>query len=126
VNALGTLKIIKAIRVTGDGLTVALAPWKKVRSLTAILLETGSTAQPGGTGVENDWDTIAAAQAAGTFEGLPPIIAAGGLRPDNVAEVVHRLRPYAVDVSSGIEASRGVKSAEKMQLFAANVRDCDE
>jgi phosphoribosylanthranilate isomerase len=126
VAALGALRVIKMIRVTRDGLSDALAPWRKNNSLAAILLETGSTAQAGGTGVENDWDTIEAGQAAGMFEGLPPIIAAGGLRPDNVARVIQRLRPYAVDVSSGIEATRGVKSVEKMQLFADNVRDCDE
>lgn len=126
VDALDGLKVIKVIRVTRSGLSEALAPWKKVKALAAILLETGSTTQAGGTGIENDWETIAAAQASGMFEGFPPIIAAGGLRPDNVAQVIQRLNPYAVDVSSGIEAARGIKSPEKMQLFAENVRACDE
>jgi phosphoribosylanthranilate isomerase len=125
VTSLVGLQVIKAIRVTRDGLGGALAPWRDVRDLAAILLETGATAQAGGSGIENDWDAIAEAQHAGMFKNLPPIIAAGGLRPDNVAAVIERIHPYAVDVSSGIEETRGIKSFEKMQLFAKHVRSCE-
>jgi phosphoribosylanthranilate isomerase len=125
VEGLSGLKVIKAVRVRRGGLAEALEPWRGVRGLSAILLETGGTEQAGGSGVENDWDAIAEAKKSGVFEALPPIIAAGGLRPQNVAQVIRLIAPYAVDVSSGIEASRGIKSIEKMQLFASNVRSCD-
>ena len=82
------------------------------------MLETPGGA-PGGTGVENDWEGIAALQHSGAFEKLPPIIAAGGLRPENVAGVVRLLRPYAVDVSSGVEESFGQKSPAKIADFVA-------
>ncbi len=57
---------------------------------------------------------------------LPPLIAAGGLTPENVAEVVRRIRPWAVDVSTGIEESRGIKSTGKMRRFVEAVRRADE
>jgi phosphoribosylanthranilate isomerase len=68
---------------------------------------------------------IAAAQARGEFNGLGALIAAGGLTPHNVAGVVRRLRPFAVDVSSGIESFLGHKSQEKMAAFATAVRQAD-
>jgi phosphoribosylanthranilate isomerase len=117
VAALRGLSIIKAIRVTRDGLAAALEPWRGVLQLKGMLLETGTTAQAGGSGVENDWEAILQVQRAGGFAGLPPIIAAGGLRPDNVARVIAMLRPWAVDVSSGIESAPGIKSREKMAAF---------
>jgi phosphoribosylanthranilate isomerase len=53
------------------------------------------------------------------------LIAAGGLTPATVGDVVRRLRPWAVDVSSGVESSRGVKSIDKMTAFVAAVREAD-
>jgi len=53
------------------------------------------------------------------------MIIAGGLNPANVASAVRELRPWAVDVSSGIESSRGIKSIEKMEQFVAAVREAD-
>ncbi len=120
VQQLAGLRILKTIRVEKTGLASAVSAWKNCPNLAALLLET-ATAAPGGTGVENDWAVIAAANLTDT----PPIIAAGGLTPINVASVVRRLRPFAVDVSSGIESSRGIKSIEKMTAFAAAVRAAD-
>ncbi|HEY7087778.1 MAG TPA: phosphoribosylanthranilate isomerase [Tepidisphaeraceae bacterium] len=118
VEKLRGLAVIKAIRIGQD----KPATYSGVGNLRGLLLETPNTGQPGGTGIENDWNAIRAAQDAGEFANLPPLIAAGGLRPDSVGGVVKLLRPWAVDVASGIESSRGVKSRDKMQAFVDAVR----
>jgi len=116
------LRVTKVVHVS-PGVRMMLDTWRGVR-LAAILLETHSAAA-GGSGIENDWTAIAELQEAGAFDGLPPIILAGGLHAQNVGAVVRRLRPYAVDVSSGIEQSKGIKSAEKMRAFVRAVLDAD-
>jgi phosphoribosylanthranilate isomerase len=131
VRALAPLVVIKAIRVAREDFAQTLATWHaaiarlQITNLAGFVLETANTGQAGGTGVANDWEAVRDAQSAGVFDGLPPIIAAGGLRPENVGEVVRTIRPYAVDVSSGVEVSMGVKSAEKIATFAQAVRDAD-
>jgi phosphoribosylanthranilate isomerase len=84
----------------------------------ALLLDTASE-KLGGTGQSFNWNWIAEARAAGELEGLPPIILAGGLTPDNVADAVRIARPYAVDVSSGVEipGKPGIKDPIKMRDF---------
>jgi phosphoribosylanthranilate isomerase len=77
---------------------------------SGILLDAYVEGIPGGTGEAFDWSLIP--------QGLSkPIILAGGLTPDNVAEAVARVRPYAVDVSGGVEASKGIKDHAKIQAF---------
>jgi phosphoribosylanthranilate isomerase len=125
VASLRAWAIIKAIRVSRDTLGKDVKPWRELSHVRGILFETGSTPQRGGSGVENDWEAIRAAQDRGELSQLPPIIAAGGLRPDNVGAVVRLLRPYAVDVSTGIESAPGIKSAEKMTEFVRAVGDND-
>ena len=97
-----------------------------MRNLKGFVLETSGTGQPGGTGVANDWAAVALHQSRGAFERLPPIIAAGGLTPESVGRVVREVRPWAVDVSSGVEESRGVKSEAKIRAFVAAVRDAED
>jgi phosphoribosylanthranilate isomerase len=126
VALLAPLRVIKAIRVIRGGLVAALQPWRGAPNVIGLLMEPGTTSEPGGTGVANDWDEVIDAQRAGAFDNLPPLIAAGGLRPENVADVVRRVRPFAVDVSSGVESQRGVKSEAKMATFIGNVRTGDE
>ena len=119
--------IIKAIRVARDSFTAELTRWRdaiarhSLSHLRGLVLETAS-AHPGGSGMENDWDAVNQAIQQGAFTGLPPIIAAGGLTPTNVAAVVRRISPWAVDVSSGVEESFGIKSAEKIEAFVNAVR----
>ncbi len=73
----------------------------------------------------NDFAALHAMQTAGHFAGLPPIIAAGGLTPQNVGDVVRLMRPFAVDVSSGVESAHREKSVEKMEAFVRAVRAAD-
>ena len=72
----------------------------------------------GGTGEAFDWSLVPA--------GLErPIVLSGGLTPENVGEAVRRVRPWAVDVSSGVEAAKGVKDPARIAAFMAGVRNAD-
>lgn len=130
VSQLGGLRVVKAVRPAGDDFA-EWADWLRRtpgHGVVGLLLE-AATAAPGGTGVENDWAGLAEMARAGRFAGLPPIVLAGGLTPETVGAVVRGLRPWAVDVSSGIESAielvRGVKSPERMAAFAAAVARAD-
>ncbi len=79
--------------------------------VAGYLLDAYSPKAFGGTGVTFNWDTALVAKKFG------PIILAGGLTPDNVAEAIQHVLPYGVDVSSGVEASPGVKDPEKVRQF---------
>jgi phosphoribosylanthranilate isomerase len=81
----------------------------------AVILDTHVPGIYGGTGTVGDWDL--AAQLAGEF----PLILAGGLEPENVGEAIRRVRPYAVDVSSGVEADRR-KDSDKIRQFIKAAR----
>lgn len=79
----------------------------------AVLIDSRTATGAGGTGRRNDWKAAASIrQAVDT-----PVILAGGLTPANVAEAVEVVRPYAVDVSSGVEASEGRKDHEAVRSF---------
>lgn len=80
------------------------------------LLDAWSEAAHGGTGERFDWDLIPL--------DLPrPTVLAGGLTPANVAEAVFKVRPWAVDVSSGVESSKGIKDAAKIAAFIKEIRN---
>lgn len=81
------------------------------------LLDSYVAGQPGGTGAAFNWDLAVKAKASNAT-----IILAGGLTPDNVAEAIRRVRPYAVDVSSGVETAPGKKDAAKMKALVAAAR----
>ncbi len=85
----------------------------------AVLLDTYSDGMLGGSGLAHDWDLSADL----VQELRVPVILAGGLRPENVREAVQKVRPYAVDVSSGVETD-GRKDALKMIEFVAQVKSC--
>ncbi|MGA2584073.1 MAG: phosphoribosylanthranilate isomerase [Tepidisphaeraceae bacterium] len=127
IRRLRPLRIIKALRTDRSELEL----WKRsiangeVDNLVGIILETADTGVPGGSGVANDWEAIAALQSEGTFEGLPPLILAGGLTPENVGDIVRRFKPFAVDVSSGVESGRRQKDREKIEAFIKAVHKAD-
>jgi phosphoribosylanthranilate isomerase len=84
----------------------------------ALLLDTYKAGTPGGTGETFDWQRVSR-QYAGR------IVLAGGLNPDNVATAVTQVRPYAVDVSGGVESAPGIKDVELMRKFIAAVQLAD-
>lgn len=104
---------IKAVRVNPQtDLLECAADFEGARGL---LLDAFVPGVPGGTGERFDWRLIPPA--------LPlPVILSGGLTPDNVADAVRTVRPWAVDVSSGVEASKGVKDAHKVAQFIARAK----
>jgi len=104
---------IKAVRVNREtDLLKCAADYDSARGL---LLDAYVAGVPGGTGERFDWSLIPA--------NVPkPIILSGGLTPDNVAEAVQRVRPWAVDVSSGVEVSKGIKDAHKLAQFIARAK----
>ena len=128
VAELEGVSVLKAIRVSPDSLRSQTELWRSAlpRNLIGIVLEPGHSKERGGSGVANDWTTVIREIEAGSFKGLPPIIAAGGLKPETVGEVVRTLRPFAVDVSSGVEESLGIKSAEKIAAFVEEVRAAEQ
>lgn len=89
------------------------------RSPAGLLLDTYRPGIAGGTGEIWNWG-----QAAGWRARLP-LVLAGGLNPENVAEAIRQVRPFAVDVASGVESSPGIKDAEKMRRFLEQVRAAD-
>lgn len=101
------LPVIKAFRV---GKPEDLAPIPRYGTVAAVLLDAPSEGY-GGSGATFDWEV-----ARGALGGKP-LVLAGGLTPENVAAAIHALRPWAVDVASGVESSPGVKDPEKVARF---------
>ena len=87
----------------------------------AILIDSRTTESLGGTGQSYDWAHAGRALFQNT-EGRKPLIAAGGLTPENVAEAIAALRPWGVDVVSGVEAAPGRKDHAKVRAFIAKAR----
>jgi phosphoribosylanthranilate isomerase len=83
----------------------------------ALLFDSHVPGELGGTGKPFDWDAIG--------DVGKPVILAGGLNADNVREAVRRVRPWAVDVSSGVESSPGIKDAGKIRRFIRQAREID-
>ncbi|MFF7107028.1 phosphoribosylanthranilate isomerase [Pseudomonas sichuanensis] len=104
---------IKALRVRpGDDLEAACKLYAGARG---ILLDAYVPGIPGGTGEAFDWSLIPQHLSK-------PIILAGGLSADNVAQAIRQVRPYAVDVSGGVEQAKGIKDAVKIEAFMQAVR----
>ena len=110
------LPYMKAVRVRAEVDLLQYA--HEFRSAKALLLDAFQEGLHGGTGAVFDWNLIPSE--------LPlPIVLSGGLTPANVGEAIRRIRPYAVDVSSGVEAAKGIKDAQKVAAFIKGVRIAD-
>lgn len=106
------------LKAVGMGGTVNLARVARdYASASALLLDSHAEDGMGGTGRTFDWDRVRPVKK--------PLVLAGGLDAGNVAAAVRRLRPHAVDVSSGIERKPGIKDATRMAAFVAAVRRAD-
>jgi phosphoribosylanthranilate isomerase len=109
---------IKAVRMRED---IDLFEIEKVyASASGLLLDSYQRGVAGGTGVAFDWARV---PQSVTRRLTKPIILAGGLTPDNVAEAIRQVRPYAVDVSGGVESMKGMKDAAKMAAFMQGVNN---
>jgi len=107
---------LKAIRVKAGVDLVQYAA--RFAGAQGLLLDAFVEGTHGGTGASFDWKLIP--------QNLPlPLILSGGLHAGNVAEAVRQVRPYAVDVSSGVEAGKGIKDAEKIAAFIKEVNKID-
>jgi phosphoribosylanthranilate isomerase len=107
------LKVIKAFRVAAD---FPLETLEEYRGASAFLLDADETGQYGGTGQRTDW--ALAQKAAATHR----IILAGGLTVENVGEAIRFVRPYGVDVASGVETKPGRKDHGRLREFVQEVR----
>ncbi len=101
------VRVIRALSASRPHLTPV------EESCVAAVLVDGSTP---GSGVANDWELVS------TLRFAVPMLVAGGLTPDNVADVIERVRPWGVDVASGVEVVHGVKDPAKMTSFISRAR----
>lgn len=100
--------VIKALRIRSRADVQAARAFR----VDYHLLDAHREGKPGGTGESFDWELL------GTRRSSVPLILAGGLRPDNVADAIAATRPFAVDVASGVEAEPGIKDHALMAAFA--------
>lgn len=104
---------IKALRVKpGDDIAAQVARYANARG---VLLDTFVPGIPGGTGEAFDWSLVPAQLSK-------PVILAGGLTAANVAQAIGQVRPFAVDISGGVESAKGIKDAAKIHAFMEAVR----
>jgi phosphoribosylanthranilate isomerase len=108
------------LRAVALGAGVDLLDFERRFPSASALLADAPSAAHGGSGQTFDWSRLPAPAARAL-----PLILAGGLRADNVAAALVQVRPYAVDVSSGVEQARGIKSVDRMRSFLAAVRRAD-
>jgi len=124
---LGGRKLIKTVQareLQAEGGDRILQAYLDARgSLDAILLDSGVPSQRGGTGVPFDWKaTLPLVQK---IKAMLPVIIAGGLTPENVAEAIRLFEPWGVDVVSGVERETGKKDEAKLRSFIAATRQTE-
>lgn len=110
--------VVRSFRVKPDETLVDLKTrieraFEQTSNMHAALIDAFDSEQFGGTGKQVDWELVADLVRSIDV----PIVLAGGLSPDNIGEAISRVKPYAVDVSSGVELSPGVKDVQKVRDF---------
>lgn len=106
---------MKAVRVRNQqDIEKAVADYPDA---AALLLDAYVENLPGGTGQAFDWRLIPEMDI--------PWVLAGGLKPENVADAVNQVKPYAVDISGGVESAKGIKDREKIQKFISEIRNVE-
>ena len=109
-----TIHYIKAVRMqNGINLNEITSRYSEA---VALLLDSYVEGKQGGTGKSFDWSIIPDNTAK-------PVILAGGLTPDNVADAIQQVSPYAVDVSGGVESAKGIKDENKIAAFIQEVNN---
>jgi len=108
---------IKALGMSNADIATQVVPYHDARG---VLLDSHATGEAGGTGQSFDWNTI-------PQDFRRRIILAGGLNPDNIAAAIQQVRPYAVDLSSGVESAPGIKDVARMTRLMNEVKrvDCE-
>ena len=140
VAELAPLQVIKAVSFDPHDFSSKVMLWRgPCANLAALIVDApppvppsadrpavaAAAAQTGGHGRPFDWDELAGRIERGDLRGLPPLILAGGLTPDNVGRAVQTVRPWAVDVSSGVETTGHRKDPAKIEAFCRAVRQAD-
>ena len=132
ISELAPLRCIKAFRIDQRGMAPVLEFLAECDALgrrpDAVLLDAYRPGAPGGTGTTFDWSVVRrthgnapTGRSAAPTE-LPPIVLAGGLTPENVAEAIAGVHPAAVDTASGVESAPGIKDHEKVGRFITAAR----
>lgn len=123
VADLAELRVIRAFRVGGDGLGEVARFFDRCRSLNAIpwkcLIDARVDGAYGGTGKTAPWEIV---RREYRVDDWPPLILAGGLRPDNVAAAIDAVRPWGVDVAGGVESAVGCKDFAMVRKFVETAR----
>lgn len=129
---LAPLWVIKAISFDTESFAERIRAWPgPCGNLAGVLLDTppmspaGAATLPGGGGKAFEWAALAEWLQRQTWPSMAPMVLAGGLTPDNVCRAIETVRPYAVDVSSGVESAPGVKDKVRINAFCQAVRDAD-
>ena len=113
--------MVQSFRIKDAGSLDLIEEALRVRRPQAIHLDTYHKDKMGGSGERFNWELAVEAKARFDL----PLILSGGLTPDNVAEAITAIRPYAVDVSSGVEAAPGRKDPDRGRAFCQAVREAD-
>jgi phosphoribosylanthranilate isomerase len=116
------LKVLAAVSMSQESPDGWAMMWRP-KTVHAFLVDSGNSAKPGGTGKSFDWR--ASGKTLENIKRLGRMVAAGGLTPENVPDALEVLKPWGVDVVSGVESRPGKKDPEKVRAFVRAVREID-